>query len=73
MANTLVVNEILIFQNQNHNIIKNHACMFVEKWMKKNQLNLYSTTKYDNICLYKCDLFLWKRYSKTIHGICMLH
>lgn len=39
MANTLVVNEILIFQNQNHNIIKNYACMFVEKWMKK-KINL---------------------------------
>lgn len=39
MANTLVFNEILIFSNQNHNIIKNYACMFVEKWMKK-KINL---------------------------------
>lgn len=51
MANTLVFNEILIFQNQNHNIIKNYACMFVEKWMKKNQFNLYSTTEYHNIII----------------------
>lgn len=52
MANTLVVNEILIFQNQNHNIIKNYALYVCWKMdEKKNQFNLYSTTEYDNTCI----------------------